>query len=208
MQGRLRNLCHEELLINSSVQGSCDLNCKNLAMSDGTLGKTELLDTFYTVLVGLWKTSLWSRSWMWRTALHKNVQSCVLIIAFIISLSVSRSPCCACTLSIPRRWWDMGMVLDHPAMQDGEFDARLFWWGEQRSIFRQAFWWATACVLLLLRYCIEVDYPKREKSCFVWTPWGTWEASVARILARPEFTKGGAPSALVGHFALTVESIK
>lgn len=58
MQGRLRNLCHEELLINSSVQGSCDFNCKNLAMSDGTLGKTELLDTFYTVLVGLWKTSL------------------------------------------------------------------------------------------------------------------------------------------------------
>lgn len=28
MQGRLRNLCHEELLINSSVQGSCDFNCK------------------------------------------------------------------------------------------------------------------------------------------------------------------------------------
>lgn len=28
------------------------------------------------------------------------------------------------------------------------------------------------------------------------------------ILARPELKKGGAPSALVGHFALIVESIK
>lgn len=27
MQGRVRNLCHEELLINS-VQDSCDFNCK------------------------------------------------------------------------------------------------------------------------------------------------------------------------------------
>lgn len=207
MQGRLRNLCHEELLINSSVQGSCDFNCKTWQWVMGTLGKTDLLDTFYTVLVGLWKTSLWSRSWMWRTALHKNRQSCGAYNCFHYMPQCESFTQLCLHSKHSQHWWDMGMVLDHPAVQDGEFDVRLFWWGEQRSIFRQAFCWAMACVLLLLRYYTEVDYPKREKSCFVWTR-GTWEASVARILARPELTKGGAPSALVGHFALTVESIK
>jgi len=40
------------------------------------LVKKELLNTFYTILVGLWKTSLWGRLCMWRTALHKNLGSC------------------------------------------------------------------------------------------------------------------------------------
>lgn len=178
-------------------------------MSDGTLCKTELQDTFYTVLVALWKSSLWSSGHGCEEQPYARIfEVVVLIIAFIISPSVTHSPSCACTLSIHRNWWDMGIVLDHPALQGGKFNVKFFWWGEQRTIFRQAFWWAMVCVLLLLRYYTEVDYPKREKSCCVWTPWGTWGASVAGILARPELTKGEAPSALVGHFVLTVERIK
>lgn len=207
MQGRVRNLCHEELLINS-VQDSCDFNCKTWQWVTG-LGAKQNYWTPFIQFPQVYGNLACGVGHGYEEQLYTRIfEVVVLIIAFIISISVTHSPSCACTLSIPRHWWDMGIVLDHPAVQDGEFNVRLFRWGEQRTIFRQAFWWAMACVLLLLRYYIEVDYPKREKSSCVWTSWGTWEASVAGIPARPELKKGGTPNALVGHFALTVKSIK
>lgn len=119
MQGRLRNLCHEELLINYSVQGSCDFNCKPWQWVMGLWAK---LDTFCTVSVGLWKSTCAVGHGCEEQLYTRIFEVVVLIIAFIICLSVTHSPSCACTLSIPRHWWDMGIVLDHPAVQDGEFN--------------------------------------------------------------------------------------